>query len=199
MTLFLVLAGSNGSVLKGPLRSHTSALLYGATAERLADETASAWGVEPSVFEAAFDTRAAVLAPSLVGVLIPGIALALALALWPVGGTAVRHVVLPTHLVSVLIALLLVLLVVLGLTFGALLRFGGDPSRLDSVDPILMPAFLVLMLGYLVVAIRRVCGIGWGGATAAGLGVGTVGLAMAFWLFRATRFAAILATVDGPA
>lgn len=197
VVLFFLLSGNPSTVLKGPLRTNYRAMLYGPVAERMAEHRAEAWGTDLETVETAFDAHASGLAPSLLGVMIPAFALLFGLVLWPVRASGVRHLVLATHAVSVLLAgaVLLVLL----LSLGVLLVRAVTRWPVDSIDPVLVPAVILSFAAYLVGSIRRVYRIRWIAAVAAGVAVGIVGTAMAFWGFRMVLFFVAMATLNPPA
>ena len=199
IALFFALSGSDGTLLKGPLRTHYGAAVYGETARELAAGRAERWGLPMPAFEAAFDRQASALAPSLVGALVPAFALVLALAMWPASGPGLRHVVLATHAVSAFVALTFLYMVVLdaGLTVA---RWVADhPPWADSMDPVLLPLMGLSFVAYLGVAVRRVYRVPAWAAAVAGLLAGTVGFAFAFWCFRLALFVVTLWTLDAPA
>ena len=195
MVLFFVMSANSGTILKGPLSSHYGAALYGAEARSLAEDRAAAWSVTPAVFEAAFDARATVLAPSLILVLVPTFALALGLTLWPLGRSGVWHLVLATHTIAALMAWSLIVLVVVSLG-SSLLQLSG--LEVASIDPVLIPVVILSLIAYLAGAVRRVYRAPRWSAALVGVVLGTAGFAFSFWVFRAVLFALTFATLDRP-
>ena len=198
VVLFFYFSGNSGTIFKGPLGVHLGAPVYGRAAQTAVEARLAATGAEPGRFEAAFDARAQTLAPSLIAVLVPVFAVLFALSMWPARASAVRHLVLATHTVASIMATLLVLMTVLSIAFSAAKAGGWRPEN-DSIDPVLMPSFLVLFSTYLAVSFRRVYGVPWVGAGAAGVAIGTVGLFVAFVSYQAVLFYVTLWTLDVPA
>ena len=219
--LFFALSGSEGTILKGPLQTHYGAAVYGDVARTLARSEAARWhaAAETSeaaagapgtaserdpqtttdAFGAAFDAQAQALAPSLIGVMIPGYALLLAVVLWPARESGVRHVVFATHLVAALIATAFVLMIALEVALGVARSVWDSPLWADSMDPILVPLMLLAFITYIGIAVRRVYGVPAWASAVGGLLLGTVGFAFVFWCFRLVLFAVTLWTLDVPA
>jgi hypothetical protein len=197
IVLFFAMRDSNGTILKGPLTSSFSALLYGSLAQRLAEARAAVWPGGMESFQGAFDAQSAALAPTLVAVLIPVLALVLMLNRRRRSG--VRHVVLATHLVSWMIAAT----TIFGAALSIGLQFAHDRGWIqpgvDSIDPVLVPSLIVLYAIYFILAIRRVYGLSPWRSLASGVLCGTVGFAFAFWTFRAFLYFVTLWMLDRPA
>ena len=198
VVLFFYFSGNSGTIFKGPLEVHLDAPVYGSVAEAAVRARLGETGTEPERFETAFDARAQALAPSLIGVLVPALAVLFALLMWPARASGVRHLVLATHTVAAIMATLLVLMTALSFAFSAAKAGGWQPSD-DSIDPVLMPSFLVVFSAYLAASFRRVYRVPWIGASAAGIAVATVGLFAAFVAYQAVLFAVTLWTLDVPA
>ena len=218
VVLFFALSGSDGTILKGPLRTHYGAAVYGDAARALANAESARWdaaadearveqaradgdGARAFVpdYETAFDAHAQALAPSLVGVLIPGFSLLLSVFLWPARASGIRHVVFATHLVAAMIALAFVLMISLEAALNFVRRVWNSPLWADSMDPILIPLMLLAFITYIGVAVRRVYRVPTWGAAVSSLFLGTVGFAFAFWCFRLVLFGVTLWTLDLPA
>ena len=184
-------------MLKGPLQTHYGAAVYGETARRFAEQRADAWSVDLEVVEAAFDARATALAPTLIIVLIPALAVAIGLVLWPLRRSALVHLVLATHAVAGFMAAVLVLMTALSLGLVALTLLGVEAG--DSIDPVLFPLMILTLVAYFGLAVRRVYRAPvWASATG-GVVLGVLGFAFAFWVYRAVLFAFTFATLDPPA
>ena len=196
VVLFFLMSGNSGTILKGPLQSHVGASVYGATAERLTRARAATLGMDRESYAAAFDLHATSLAPSLLGVLVPGLALVLWLLLLPRRASGVRHLVHATHLVTTFLAGSLLLLLVLW--FGMDLLAAFTDTRFDSPDPVLLPAVIIGLCVLIGLSARRVYGLGRGYAAAVGVLAGTVGFAFAFWCFRLALFFVTFWTLDPP-
>ena len=195
VAFFFVLSGAGGSVFRGPLQSHTAAGLYGPLAERVSQRQAEAWP-SPEAYEASFNRQADTLAPTLVAVLVPVIALGLALALWPVGASGVRHLVFATHAVAAIMAVLLALIAAVGVP-ALVLAWSG--VEVYSLDPVLVPLAIAAVCAYFVIGVRRAYGAPWWGAALGGLAVATVGMYGALLAFRFALFFATVWTLDAPA
>lgn len=194
--LFFALSGSKGTILKGPLRTHYGATLYGEATQALVAAKARRWGMPMAEFEATFDAKAQALAPSLIGVRIPAFALLFAVLLWPARASGIRHVVLATHVVAALIATVFALMVSLDIGLALVRRVWNDPTWADSMDPVLLPLMAGAFVAYIGAAVRRVYRLPlW----AAGIVLGTAGFAFAFWCFRLVLFAVTFWTLDAPA
>ena len=219
--LFFALSGSPGTILRGPLQTHFGAAVYGDVARTLAAAEAVRWdaatreagavrgvpgavaeptpqGVVPE-YETAFDAQAQALAPSLVGVLIPGYALLIAVLLWPARASGVRHVVFATHLVAATIAVAFVLMMAIEGALGVVRAVWDHPRWADSMDPILVVLAPLAFALYIGAAVRRVYDVPVWVSAVAGVFLGTVGFAFAFWCFRLVLFAVTLWTLDVPA
>lgn len=194
--LFLLLRGSSQSVLKGPLDTHFTALVYGKMARRMADARASAWPGGMDSFSDAFNQHSSALAPTLIAVLIPAFALVL-LANRPRGG-GVRHLVLATHAVSTMITLVLLSAVTITMGLFTAQRLGWISSNVDSIDPVLVPAATFLFAIYCCVSIRRVYGLRLWVAAISGCLTATIGFSFAFWLYSIVLFCISLWTLGGP-
>lgn len=196
LALFLSLKGSDGSVLKGPLSSHTDALFYGGAVSRMTQARADVWPGGMDAFRAAFDQHSAGLAPTLVFFLIP--ALACVLFLNRPRGSGVRHVVFATHAVSTVLALMTLLAVILIGALRAGVRLGWIESEVDSVDPVLVPIGAVLCSIYFVVSLRRIYGHKLWLAVVMGLLTSTIGFAFSVWSFRLALFLVSIWTLNAP-
>ncbi len=214
--IFFALSGSPGTILKGPLQSHFGAALYGGAAQTLAGAKADQWDAarrklmasdDPEAaeqatkivdYEAAFNTQAQALAPSLIGVLIPGFALLLAVFLWPARASGVRHLVFATHLVAAIIAASIVLILALELALGVVRAVWNSPLWADSMDPILTPLATLTFVVYIGAAVRRVYRVPVWASAVTGVLLGTLGFAFVFWCFRLVLFGVTLWTLDVP-
>ena len=183
------------SIFLGSANMQRDAGLYGEwAASRLAAE-ADAAGVEQDVYDAAFDQKSGTLATTLIGLLVPGFALCLAVVLF--GASGLRHLVFSTHYVAFAMAgTLAVALVWIPFSLAAVWAgwVSGSHWIAYSMDPVVM----VLMVVYLVAAVRRAYAVRWwqAGLVAAVIGFGlsplvTVG-------YRFVLFLVTLWTVDVP-
>ena len=196
VVLFLLLRGSSQSVLKGPLASNFDASIYGGLARRMAEARANAWPGGMDSFSDAFNQHSAGLAPTLIVILVP--ALALVLLVNRPRGAGVRHLVLATHAVSTMIALVLLLAVTITLVIFAFWGLGLIESAADNIDAILVPAATLLFSIYFCFSIRRVYGLGPWMAGISGCLTATVGFSFAFWVYRAILFWVSLWTLKAP-
>ena len=158
---------------------------------------AAAAGVSDAVYDAAFSQRARVLAPTLIAVFIPAFALAFALVLAPARRPLVRHAVFATHYVAVLMATTVLGSLMLALPLVVVLALTGEIAY-NMDDSVTLPVFLVLWSAYLVVGIRRVYGVPWWGAGAAGLVLATAGTLMAMEAYRTALYLLTSRTLDVP-
>ncbi|MEM1053985.1 MAG: DUF3667 domain-containing protein [Bacteroidota bacterium] len=204
VVFFFALSSAGGTVFRGPLDSQRGSSLYGETAVRATDAQLRSWNdsradeVSPEVYEAAFNQQADTLAPSLIALLVPLIAMLLALALWPVRASIVRHVVFAAHAVAAFMAVLLVLLFSVSLVVFALSAVGIGSTSGFSIDPIAVPLTIVAVVLYYVTGIRRVYEVPWWGAIVSGLAVSTAGMYAALVAFRFLLFWATVWTLDPP-
>ena len=196
VVLFFLMSGNSGTILKGPLSSHLGASLYGPLAERLVAGRVSALGIDFDAYQSAFDLHATSLAPTLLGLLVPGLALVLWILLVPVRASGVRHLVHATHLTAAFLAGSLGIMLVLWLGMDLLARFAG--IRFDSPDPVLLPTILAALCVLVALSARRVYAIGRSYAVAVGVLGGTLGFAFAFWCFRFTLFFVTFWTLSPP-
>ena len=198
VVLFFYFSGNSGTMLKGPLGAHLGAPLYGDAARTAVESRLERTGVSAERFEVAFDAKAETLAPSLIGTMVPAFAVLFALVVWRKRASGVRHLVLATHTVAAIMATMLMLMTVFSVAFGIAKGLGWQPSN-DSIDPVLVPSFLVLFSAYLAVSFRRVYRTSWPGSVVAGALVGTVGLFAALVVYQAVLFAVTFWTLDLPA
>lgn len=196
MVFYFVLSGAGGSAFRGPLESHEGASYYGEMAQSAAGQQRAGWAVEEDVYRAAFDQRADTFAPSLIGLLVPILSGLLAVVLWPVRASGVRHLVFATHCVAALMATLLALMVVVSLLVVAAFTLGIVESMPRGVDPVIVPLAIVGIVTYFVLGIRRVYETPWWGALLSGALIGTLGVYAALIGFR---FLLFWATLDPPA
>lgn len=193
LVFFLLMRQASGSAFLGGLGSHVEAPFYGRLARVWTEAQRGTWGLAPDAYADAFNAHAAGWAPTLIGVLVP--LLALVLAALVRRGSAVRHLVLATHVVAWLMALTVGLGGAL-MTVSLVLPFGSGSVFTDAV---LVPLLLAGLAAYLVLATRRVYGTGWGGSiVVAGLG-STVGLYLAVTGYRFVLFLVTFSTLVRPA
>lgn len=186
LVLFVAMGANKQSTIKGPLRSHFHASVYGSHAEEVSGRMAAEWGVDEAVFEATFDDKANTLAPTLISVSIPVFALVLALVLLGTRSPGVRHFVLAIHAVSAFIAGNLLLMSTLVLAARIASKTMG--MRFENVDTVLIPLIFVLIATYMVIALRRVYGLSVLRSVVTGCFVGSVGIAFSLWVYRLTLF-----------
>jgi len=198
IVFFFVLSGAGGSAFRGPLDSQRSATFYGDTAARLTESQQAAWDTEEA-YELAFNQKADRLAPTLIGVFVPMLAVLLALAFWPIRGTGVRHLVLATHSIAWMMAALLVALVLAALLLSIAQAFGYSGALNRSLDPVIVPAVTFAVFVYMTVSFRRVYSVSWAYAGGVGLGITTVGMVAMMLVFRAVLFFATWTTLRPPA
>ena len=178
--------------------SQRGAEIYGGWAASRLAAGAEAAGIEQDVYDAAFDQKSATLATTLIGLLIPMLALCLAVVLFWRGVSGLRHLVFATHYVAfamagtLAIALVWVPVVVLGNWAGVIPRDHWVSYSLD-------PAAVGVMLAYIFLAVRRVYAVRW---WQAGLATAVVALGLSPVVVGGYRFALFLVTlwtVDVPA
>ena len=119
VVLFFALGFLQQNPLVGELEMQRQSL--GSWADTMVSERFEGWGGNAEVFEVLFNGRARTLASSLIGLLVPMLAVSLAAVYgW---GRGARHVVFAAHVVSVQIVVYLAVV-------GALLALvaGGGPS-----------------------------------------------------------------------
>ena len=196
VVLFFLMSGNSGTIIKGPLRTHFGAAVYGSVAERMALARAAVWDLDLDGIAAAFDAHATALAPSLLGVMIPAFALLFAVGMWPVRASGVRHLVLATHTVAAFMCGSLLLMLAFSLGMNLIDSLLG--VRFESVDPVMVPVLIVVQCVYLGFSVRRVYGVGTAYATVAGALLGTLGFAFAFWLYRLVLFFVTFWTLGEP-
>ncbi|WP_420454832.1 DUF3667 domain-containing protein [Rubrivirga sp.] len=155
-------------------------------------------GVTAERYDAAFRQRARALAPTLIAVFVPAYVAFIALILVRTGRPVVRHAVFATHFVAVLMASSVLITAVLAAPLLAVLWLTGDVAY-DLNDAVILPTMLVAWSAYLVLAFRRVYGLGWWGSAAAGLSTATVGTLVAMEVYRLVLFYVTLWTLDVPA
>ena len=161
-------------------------------------EAAQEAGVAAEVYDAAFGARARTLAPTLIAVFVPVYALLIALMLARTSRPAVRHVVFATHFVATLMASSVFITFLMAVPLLLILWTTGRVAY-DLNDAVILPTMLVAWSAYLVVAFRRVYGLGWWASAAAGLALATAGTLVAMEVYRRVLFYAALWTLDVPA
>ncbi len=195
---FVLTFTATSSIFQGRAESSRTTTDYGRWAtERLAEGAATA-GVTQETFDAAFDRQAETLSATLFFFLVPAFALVLAVLLFRVGASGVRHLVFSTHyLAFTLVGSVVLVLVLVPLQFGFqfLSRYGVPDPLSGNLDPILGVVFVV----YLLFAVRRAYGVGWLASVAVTAGVALLGAPIILQAFRSLLFLATLWTVDVPA
>lgn len=163
---FLLTAFGATSVFLGKADVQRGSDLYGSHAETWLAQAASEAGVEQAVYDAAFDQRSGTLSTTLIGLIIPGLALGLGLVLFWTRASAVRHLVFATHYLTFALAGTVAFAVVY-IPLSLLAVWGGmipqDHWMANSIDPFVV----VLLVVYLLAAVRRVYGLRWWQAGAA--------------------------------
>jgi len=162
----------------------------------MAEARASAWPGGMDAFSDAFNQHSAGLAPTLIVILIPVLALVL-LVSRPRGG-GVRHLVLATHAVSAMIGLVMLLAVTIMLVIFAAWGLGWISSAAGDIDAVLVPAATLLFSIYFCFSIQRVYGLKLWIAAISGSLTATVGFSFAFWVYRAVLFWISLWTLAAP-
>ena len=159
-------------------------------ASRLAD-AAEATGVEQDVYDAAFDQKSGTLATTLIGLLVPGLALALALVMFWSEASGLRHLVFSTHYVALAMAgTLAVAAVWIPVVFLSNWAGSGPVVRWmsRSMDPVIM----ALLLVYLVAAVCRAYTVRW---WQAGLVAAVVAFGLSSIVTTGYRFVLLLVTL----
>jgi hypothetical protein len=198
VVFFFVLSGAGGSVFRGPLSSHTDAGFYGPLARQVSERQAEAWAT-PEAYETAFDQQADTLAPTLIALLVPVVALALGLVLLPARASGVRHLVFATHTVAAIMATTLLLIIVVGVPVYVAALLGYRGALTASLDIVLEPLAILCVCAYFVLGVRRAYGVPWWGATLSGLAVASFGMYAALVAFRVSLFFMTVWTLDAPA
>ena len=195
--LLLTVFGAN-SIFMGTADSFRTGSDFGRWASGEMAAAAAESGVEQATYDAAFTQHGGTLATTLIAVLIPGLALTLALALFWARASGVRHLVFATHFLAFATlgsTVIAVALIPVQIGFQFLGRFGIPDPIGYSLDPIIG----VVLTVYFVFAVRRVYGKGW----PATLGASTVALALFSVIvvqgYQAFLFVVTLWTVDVPA
>lgn len=196
--LLLTLSGAN-SIFLGGADSYRTNGAFGRWADGMLAAKAVEAGVDQPTFDAAFSQHAGTLSTTLIAVLIPGLALTLALALfWSRAASGVRHLVFATHFLaaamlgSVVIALLII---PLQIGFRLLGRYGVPDVIGYSLDPVIGVALTV----YFVLAVRRTYGLGWAATAVASTAVLAAFSLVVVQGYQSLLFVVSLWTVDVPA
>ncbi|MEM1116552.1 MAG: DUF3667 domain-containing protein [Bacteroidota bacterium] len=190
--LLLSLGGAN-SIFQGRVSSYRADT---SLADRL-DAGAAEAGVEAETFDAAFDQRSGTLANSLPVLLVPMFAFLLGVALIWRRVSAVRHLVFATHYLAVAMAgsiTVALALIPVQLALGASGWLPPGHWFFSTLDPIIG----LVLLTYLLVAIRRVYRLGWATATAVTAAVAFFGVPLIVGLYRDALFWLTLWTVTVP-
>ncbi len=194
--LMLTAIGANSS-FQGRASTQRASGWYGpwATA-RLAEATDRA-GVPPEVYDAAFDQKSNTLATSLVGLVVPLLALVFAAALVWRRVSGVRHLVFATHYIAFAMAGSMVVAFV-WLPVVTLVRaldlLAPDHWLTYSMDPVIG----VVLLVYLAFALRRVYTLGWAQTMAVTAGVSVVGVPLVVKAYQLVLFVVALWTTKLP-
>lgn len=195
--LLLTASGASSIFLGGADTFRTESRFGRWAAAEMSGDAAEA-GVAQDVYDAAFSQHGERISTTLIAVLIPGLALTLAAALFWTGAAGVRHLVFATHFMafamigSVLVALVLV---PIQIGFQALARYGIPDPIGYSLDPVIG----VVLSVYFVVAVRRVYGATWPATLAAATAVLVVFSVLVVPAFQTFLFVVVLWTLDVPA
>lgn len=189
--LLLTWSGANSS-LQGHAESHRGAWLYGDWATEQLAEAAAEAGLAPAAYDTAFDQRSRALASTLVGTLVPGFALVLALTLFWTGASGVRHLVFATHFTTFAMAGSVVVALAFMVAITVVQAVGLERGLGYSIDT----TFAVVLSLYFVVAVRRVYRLHWW--QAAGIAVPALGFGIvsSMLFYRFVLFVVTLRTVD---
>lgn len=157
VVFFLVLVPLGGQGFRGGADLYRAEPALAAQMDRASADA----GLLRVAYDAAFDQRADTLSRTLIGVLVPLLALVFAIVLFPARASAARHVVFASHFVVAMMGVTLGIAVTLFLAWilwTAVLR--RPPFAVG--DAVLVPAMVIALAVYLVFGIRRVYVVpGW--------------------------------------
>ena len=168
---FFVAGWARITIFSTPLYSHVRSSEYAAFAAGRVAERVEATGLTEEDYAAAFNRRVVVLARSLVIIMVPFFAAAVALATARRNAPApvVAHVVFSLHFLCVLMLLTMFLkLLFAGMRAGWTVA-GGGPTAWQTLDVALGATAMAGLLAYLIPALKRTYELGWVRAVVASL------------------------------
>lgn len=196
IALFFLLSFANGNFLQAPLeltqqRPYWRLLQPAVAAQR------AAWKVTPEVYAAHFNAHGATLTRSLVILLVPMLAALLVVLLWRVRASGLRHLVFATHSVATVLAGMVAVAGAVMLGTLAWVRMTGVAFPY-SLDPVIVPIVLALVLLYFTLGFRRVYRLRWRWAVPAGLLMGTGGMFVLYTAYQVVLAVLTVATLNPP-
>lgn len=193
LAYFAFVAVTHQPVFTTRLVSHLYRSPYEATAQRLVAARLAARGTTEAAYRERFDAAAETQAKSLVGLLVPGFALAVALVQVRRRRPALHHLTFALHSVAALLVVLMVCgVTVFPLAELAVQRSGLDPDG-ELADALTAMPLLLVWGAWLAAGSRAAYGDGWAAAAAkaAALLVGFMGV---LGVYRALLFVVTFAT-----
>lgn len=187
VAFFLVASWGEGHVFDTPLGTHMTTTVHRETASRLVRARLAERGIPLDQYRAAFDNASSAQAKSLVILMIPMFAAAVAVVSVRRRRFTVQHLVFSVHT----FAMLLILIPAVGLPVEAGLRawarWRGVPLGWQVVDQTVSTALLVAFGTYVALALRRAYGDGRAGAAAKAV-VLCVALGAVLFVYRFVLF-----------
>ncbi len=188
--LYFVATALNGwNTLATNLDTHISWTGHQEIAKSMVDGQLAARGVTLKEYRPVFDAKSTIQAKSLVILMVPVFAVAVALlSLWS-GRYVVEHLVFSVHVHAFILLYLSVSTSLTTVVLGAL-RYGGIRPTSQAIDEVVSGVWLLILSLYLAVAVRTMYRNGWL------LSIAKAGLLCYAWLtmLRLYRFALFLVT-----
>lgn len=185
--VFFLWAGvTHVNMFSTPLRFHVQGTFYSDQAASLVNARLAARHATFATYAAAFDHAAALQSKSLIILMVPLLAVVIAIVSLPGRRAAVQHVVFALHTMTMLLLLTIALGTCLGI-FVAVIRALGIQIRWQIIDQA-SAILLVLLVGiYVHRAVGRA--YGWSGATGTLRAIAfAAALIPALFLYRAALF-----------
>lgn len=186
------------SAFLGQANVQRSADYYGAWATEQLVEAAERTGLSQEAYDAAFDRQSGTLATSLVGLMVPMLALVLAVALFWRRVSGVRHLVFATHYLAFAMLGTLVVAVV-WIPFVAILQVTGWIEPASWMAYTMDPLVLTVLGVYLLLGLRHVYALRWWQSAATTGIVVAAGIPAVTMAYRFVLFVVALWTTDVPA
>jgi hypothetical protein len=187
VAFFVLTSWGGGHVFDTPLGTHMDATVHRETASRLVRDRLAERGITLDQYRAAFDKASTTHAKSLVILMIPMFAVAVAGVSIRRRRFAVQHLVFSVHVFAMLLILIPAVGLPVELPLRLWARWRGAPLPWQVVDQVVSSVLLVAFGTYVALALRRAYGDGPVAAAAKAV-VLCVALAAAVFAYRFVLF-----------